>query len=183
MIKLDNLLLIDLVKIAIKIVFIVRETLSKSYDITKGEHEAYKGLCNESYSLFEQEISKLNNLNLEVIQFHGEQKHTVKIDPENWYYEHTWIGLKYKNSNKILFIDPISQQFRWLYNNIPDFYISDRPPKWYLSDKDNIFFRVYKKNKWISKNIVSNFDYYIWGNICRIYRYFMIKSKKEEINE
>lgn len=180
MIKLQNLVLLDLVKISGKIVFNLRGTLSKIYDITKGEYIDYTGLCNEAYTLFGEEINKLNNennLNLQVIKFHGEQKHTVKIDPKHWYYEHTWIGLKEKNSNKILYIDPTSQQFKWLYDDIPDFYISDKPPKWYLNDKDNFFFKVYNKNKWIAKNIVSKFDYYIWGSICRIYRYFMIKNK------
>jgi len=180
MIRVKNVELIDMCIIAIKIVSDIRSYLAKTYNIIKGEHEEYKGLCDIAYSLFEKEINKFNdNLNFEVICFHGEQKHTPKIDPNNWYYEHTWIGLKEKNSNKILFIDPTSQQFKWLYDDIPDFYISDNPPKWYLNDKDNFFFKVYNKNKWIAKNIVNKFDYYIWGSICRIYRYFMIKNKED----
>jgi hypothetical protein len=162
--------MIDLIK---SIVLNIREILDDEYDtMAGGDFEGYRGLCDKSYIMFKKEIKKINvkyKMNLEVIHFHGEQKHTPKINPMNWCYQHTWAGIR-NDSGDIIYVDPTCQQFKWLYNDIPDYYISVTPPPWYISDRDNIFFKVYRKNEWIAINVIGKIDYYIWGGICKLYR-------------
>jgi hypothetical protein len=156
----------ELIKIK-KIILRVREELDNS--------DNYKGLCDEACQLFKKYIS--TNESIEFIQCHGELKHTFKIDPHSWNIEHSWIKLKFTDGF-VLYIDPTSQQFRDLYPDIPDYYMSQDAPIWYYSDKDNICFK-YKfinKHKYIFR-IVSFCQYGIYGTICKMIRFFIYKGR------
>lgn len=71
-----------------------------------------------------------------VIDFiHGEQRHSPKIDEECWGIEHTWISVRYKNIT--VYCDPTSSQFKWLWKDIPDYYVSTTKPRWFYPDSEN----------------------------------------------
>lgn len=160
---------IDIINNITSIVIDVRKELSLQYDIESDHYKGYLGLCNEAYVLFKHKVETFNTQNstkYKILYYHGEQKHSPKIDRINWKYQHTWMGIFDPTTNKILYVDPTSQQFRFLYNDIPDFYISFIPPKWYIDDKKNLFFFIYRINKWVAINIIEKIDYYIWGGLC-----------------
>ena len=168
--KLSNINNLNIITL---LVIHTREELSKQYDITTGEYKGYAGLCDVAYGIFKNKIEDLNaqsELKLETIFFHGEQRHTAKTDPKNWCYQHTWMGVRKYGSKDIIYVDPTAQQFKRLYNDIPDYYVSPTPPPWYMSDRKNFFFFVYGINEWVAVKIIDKFDYYIWGGMCRIYR-------------
>ena len=68
---------------------------------------------------------------------HGEQAHTPEIDESEWYMEHTWVEISLYDDPTIIYVDCTSGQFKYLYNDIPDYYISTEKPRWYLADRDN----------------------------------------------
>lgn len=71
-----------------------------------------------------------------VIDFvHGEQAHSTKIKEEYWGIEHTWIAVHYKDIT--VYADPTASQFKWLWHDIPDYYVSTRKPKWFYPDSEN----------------------------------------------
>lgn len=171
-----------------EIVTDIRRLLEKDYDI-EDQYQDYSGLCDEAYTRFKAAIESFNiqyGTNWEVLHFHGEQKHSAQISPSNWIYQHTWMGVKI--DEKVVYVDPTSQQFRWLHKDIPDYYISSEPPPWYYWDRKNpafnsIWKRLNELIKW--KRIVKDFDgeyhrvtehlvefiqYSIWGGLCELYR-------------
>ena len=86
-----------------------------------------------------EEVKKLDNA--DIIHFHGEQRHMVENHP-SWYYQHTWAAIII--NRRKFYVDPTSQQFKHIYADIPDFYISEKPPRWYLADRDNIYWKLYR---------------------------------------
>ena len=143
-----------------------------------GRHyeEDYTGLCDAVWDKLEKKIDEWNHSyiaknihNGQFIPFHlhGELKHTAKINPDNWVYQHTWYAVVWKQNNsneycippkyeKLIFIDPTIKQFQWLFTDLPDYYVYPTPPKWFYWDRYNPAF-VGIKGWWINtrcKNII-----------------------------
>ena len=178
----------------IPIVISIREQLYENYNVvnTWSENLDYRGLCDTAYTMLKDRIdlfNKLHNVNWQVIHFHGEQAHTPRINSKNWIYQHTWAAIT--DGIDTIYIDITSQQFRWLYPDIPDYYISFKPPKWYYSDKKNPAwsgitgklnrkFRIKRKIKLKGGSIVDTSDgiielcqYEIWGPVSNILRFII----------
>lgn len=143
----------DVYKASVKLVHEVRKELSEKYNIKEGEHKDYTGLCDEACILF---INKFKSIGMDknvidIKSVHGEQKHSISIASEFWIFKHTWIEISMPN--KLTFhVDPTSQQFKWLYDDIPDWFVLFmKPPKWYLKDKHN--FRWSKIGVWLNDHI------------------------------
>ena len=176
------------------IVLATREEIVRMNNM-EGDHQ-YAGLCDYAYNVFKDKIAehnKTHNTSLEVLHFHGEQSHTAKVDPQHWHMQHTWMGVRLPNSDTIIYIDPTSQQFQWLHDDIPDYYISIVPPKWFYSDRKNPLWngwtrwlnqrlrlkrKIYveedgkKVSRNVSDGIIEFLQYEIWGGLCRLYRRF-----------
>ena len=73
---------------------------------------------------------------------HGEIAHSLNIPSKYWSIQHTW--LKIKKGELVLYVDATCDQFRHLFKEIPDFYISEKKPKWFLNDEENLRFKYYK---------------------------------------
>jgi hypothetical protein len=133
--------------------------LSSKYNIYSKKYYNYKGLCNEASQSFINRINKLNQaIGSEIYckMIHGELRHTPRVKSEYWSYEHTWVVMiidKYT-----FYIDITSSQFKWLFKDIPDYYISTREPKWYLPDYENIEFSKLKICKWLMDIKVFRFS-------------------------
>jgi hypothetical protein len=165
------------------IVLKVRKEMSEIYDITKSEYAEYAGLCNVGCAMFKfeiQELAKKYDLDIKTMIIHGEQRHNHRIKPDDWYIQHTWISVYGLCLNENIYVDLTSQQFKYLYDDIPDYYISTTPPPWYMPDKENGFFKIYDFNKWIAIHIIENIDYHIWGGICKLYNKLLKINKKNK---
>lgn len=161
----------------------VRVELAKKFDVDEGPYREYRGLCDEACRMFKEKMNEFNDkfgYHIKTYIVHGEQKHLPRIHSTNWYLQHTWCYIvfgKYK-----IYVDPTSSQFKCLYNNIPDYYISTKKPKWYYPDKDNPCFKgITKKinNKYSithkekyentiyyhEENFIEFFQYVVWGKI------------------
>jgi hypothetical protein len=179
-----------LINIMKPIVLSVRKELAMDYNINSNYYKDYTGLCDKAFTLFEEKIKEYNKANrtsIEVLHFHGEQRHSPRIDPKCWPYQHTWMGVMYDGI--VLYIDPTSSQFKDLYNDIPDYYISPVKPRWFYSDRENPLWngftrvlnnkiRIKRKGEEddITDGIIEFCQYEIWGGICKIYRR-LIKRK------
>lgn len=175
--KFDNLNIIDILikNDLIPIIENTREYIGSLYDTSSEGYKYFKGLCDISCeevidTIKEKMFTKysINDLNIHTI--HGEQRHLPRILSKFWGYEHTWIV--FKLSSYKIYIDPTSGQFKELYDDIPDYYISTIPPKWYIPDRKNpIFgnklFRSINDIITIKRNIgIIEYIYYdIWGII------------------
>lgn len=178
----------------IPIVISIRERLSDEYNVNNiwGDNLDYRGLCDITYVMLTDRISlfnKLHGVDWKVIHFHGEQKHTPRINSKNWAFQHTWAAVT--DGVDIIYVDITSQQFKWLYPDIPDYYISFKAPKWYYSDKKNPAysgitgklnrkFRIKRKIKLpngfivdASDGIIELCQYEIWGPLSNILRFII----------
>lgn len=130
-------------KVVERLILQVRGELSILYDVDEGqEYSNFTGLCEISCEMFEELISDLNirlGTNLKVKRHHGEQRHTPNIESKYWPIEHTWASVTCGNA--VLYIDITSSQFKNIYDDIPDYYISTSKPKWYYPDSDNWRFK------------------------------------------
>ena len=110
---------------------------------------------------------------------HGELRHTPKINSIYWTTLHKWIYMEYGNCH--IYIDPTSKQFRSLYPDIPDYYVSTNPPKWYYGNYQNIGYgnlgsklnRKYRiktvmREQTTKLGLVEFFQYKVWGSISDI---------------
>lgn len=188
-------------------------------DNDRPKYDDYVGLCDAVWEKLEKKINEHNNSyimkemfkgQLIPFQLHGEMRHTSKINPDNWGYQHTWYAVIWKQNNyneysippsykEIIYIDPTSQQFQWLFTDIPNYYISTIPPKWYYWDSLNPtfigirrwFINRNKSNIKIllkEENVKSQNRYYrnymrfiqhvIKRNLCKVYRWII--GRKEE---
>ena len=117
----------------------LRESLAMNYNIYEGENKDYAGLC---YKAIQQLFINMRADGMpreHMHTIHGEQRHSIEIPSADWFIEHTW-GYVIHN-NIIVYIDPTSQQFKKLYHDIPDYYVSTTPPRWYLPDSENIIWK------------------------------------------
>lgn len=128
----------------------IRFKLYKKYRVNEkdSKYPNYRGLCDIATKNFISELHKRKNPP-EAWAIHGEQKHTFEIYPPNWAIQHTWCMLD--DGMNILYVDLTSQQFQWLYKDIPAYYVSNKAPRWYFPDQDNPYFRYYNKKPYLSK--------------------------------
>lgn len=177
------------------IVINIRNELKDHYDITSTEYENYAGLCNIAVEMF---INRMNpilsrlpkNIRYEIRSIHGEQSHHPRISSNKWGIQHTWIILTV--GKKKVYIDPTSSQFKDMYVDIPDYYISCKKPKWYYPDRRNPQFRSFTKvlnnkirfhkvitimgeNVNSTFGIIEFFQYDIWGTISDKIRNTILK--------
>jgi hypothetical protein len=184
-------------KIIEDIVIDIRKKLAQMYDITSKEYMDYSGLCNMAYDMIYDKMPYLKrniDVDIELLRFHGEMRHNPKIKTQDWIDQHTWAGLRYNNVT--LYIDPVSQQFKNYFPDIPDYYISYKPPKWYYWDRKNPawngvtkrlnekvriihsskFFDGMGVDRKVESGIIEYCQYEIWGRISQMIRKL---SKKE----
>lgn len=180
--------LINIHKLLEEIVLEIREELAQEYDIINDEKD-YGGLCDTAYTKFEKKIKLFNfchRTNFEVLRFHGEQSHHPRIDSKRWPIQHTWMGIREPGFH-IYYVDPTSQQFKRFYNDIPDYYISTKPPKWYYSDRKNPTWNGYTKylnnkikiphkinGRVVREGIIEFCQYEIWGRVSDFIRRMVI---------
>ena len=172
----------------LKSVLSIRRDLSILYNVNRGVNENYKGLCDISVGMLKKKIekySKENNINIECHGIHGEQAHCSRTYSKYWCIQHTWAVVIFNDSK--IYVDPTSSQFKDIYEYIPDYYISNKKPKWYYDDKDNPrwnnkYFRWLNDNiriqktltahngsKYkVSEGIIEYIQYDIYGKLCDI---------------
>lgn len=157
-----------------ELVRMIRRDLSKSFDISdKSPYSNYRELCDAASTRF---VYIFNNVYRkyfndsrykigEAVVVHGEFRHSIKSDSMYWPTQHTWVEIRYPNSNKVaIYVDITCGQFKDVFEDIPEYYISTSEPIWYLADKNNLRF----KNKLI-RYIDRKFMLSPWkDNDCRI---------------
>lgn len=119
----------------------IRSELAKTYKVDDGDYNNYNGLCFEATAKFIEKMKtkvESNEIPLEITvrQIHGEQAHHPRIPSQYWPIQHTWAAVDIKGGSTI-YVDITSQQFKFMYDNIPDFYISVSKPEWYYPDNEN----------------------------------------------
>lgn len=170
----------------------VRLTLLCSYNVSKGEYRNYRGLCDVATKMVLDRINEymkahFNYMNFETITKHGEQRHCPEILSTNWVYQHTWGCLRV--GTREIYIDPTCGQFNDIWDDaLPDFYISEEPPRWFYDDRKNpafngitrkinelikipLYLEDGKDSRWVKEGIIEFMQYGIWGYISdKIYR-------------
>lgn len=183
----------NLAKMSKEIVIDVRKELQELYDVTSPEYKNFAGLCDMASTMCIDRIVPILVMlpdcilrNMHIV--HGEQRHSPRISSDKWGIQHTWIEIVL--DEKKLYIDPTSSQFKHLYKDIPDFYISRKKPKWYYQDAINPQFRSFtgklnrkilfhKTINWdgnfvkVSFGIIELFQYEIWGRISDFIHHFI----------
>jgi hypothetical protein len=154
------------------LVLAVREEIPETTD--------YTGMCNlASTSLYTAIKDFLNDDEMlgqyiKVGIMHGELRHNPLIPSKDWLNQHTWNYVDVFGKYRI-YVDCTSQQFQKFFDDIPDYYISYKPPKWYYNDKKNplfkskFIFNINKKFQFKYKGnkigIIEFCQYFIWGSI------------------
>lgn len=181
-----------LAEICHDMVVLIRKNLAKEFDVVN-EFPNYSGLCDTSITMLMilcKEYSKVNNINLECRGIHGEQSHHVRLDSKCWGYQHTWAVVRCHGID--MYVDPTSGQFQCIYDDIPDFYVSTKKPKWYYPDKKNPQFNnrftrklnelitfhrkvTFSNGKTINvtDGIIEILQYEVWGKISDMIRKFI----------
>lgn len=164
----------------------VRSALAATYDIgPKGKHRDYAGLCDTACEMVQDEL-RVHELGCTKSGFnftsmHGEMRHNPMCLSMHWPMQHTWLKVEWDGNT--LYIDPTASQFAWLFDDIPDYYISDEPPKWYYDDRKNpawngfwrrvnetiVIPHKYDGRK-VTEGIVEFCQYIIWGKISDVMR-------------
>ena len=144
----------------------VRQNLEITHDMQ--EHPNFTGLDNKASAMLverltsSEELKKTQIFDLEIVMVHGEINHKPFIPSRYWAMRHTWVevgmnfeakNLEYRRVRDVyIYIDCTSQQFKHMFEDIPDFYISALTPHWFYPDRDNW---VYKEDsfKWLNENI------------------------------
>ena len=81
-------------------------------------------------------MKEYKGITVHVYNEHGELRHTPAINSKYWVIQVKWLCMEYYGYR--IYIDPVSSQFRHLLPDIPDWYVSLKKPKWYLSNGRNI---------------------------------------------
>ena len=141
------------------------------------------------------EYADTHEIAIKCTAIHGEQKHNSRIDSSYWMYQHTWALVTINEIS--IYVDPTSSQFKYLYSDIPDFYISTIAPPWYYPDLKNPAFHP-AFTRWIDEHIkipllhykrfngkcpkagiIEFFQYEIWGRLCDMKRKFLNKKNNK----
>lgn len=168
----------------------VRRYLEKKYYADAGrEDDNFAGLCIEATKLFMNKIKSScehSEIPIKVKEIHGEQKHCPRLQSKYWCFQHDWCcveiaGVRY-------YIDCTCGQFKRLYDDIPDYYISTKKPKWFLPDRENMAFNgvtkeinkriiIHRKitdsegkKRVVSDGLIEFLQYEIWGRISDFIR-------------
>lgn len=98
--------------------------------------KTYAGMCNVACQYMKEYIATTYWANVDEpikVQFvHGELIKSPMVKSEDWHYEHTWLKLSLRD--KWLYVDPTAKQWKVVFPNIPDVYISVVPPRWFIPD-------------------------------------------------
>ena len=130
-------------RVILPTVLSVRKDLALQFDVSKGKYIKYRGLCDTATIMVNERLQNyidtmMIDCDFEVHSIHGEQRHCPKIPTSNWEYEHTWGYIQM--GPKRVYYDATSSQFRFIWRDIPDYYVSTKPPKWYLPDGDSLIY-------------------------------------------
>lgn len=113
----------------------------------------YAGLCYQATDMFIKRMQKsceIRGTSLKYRSIHGEQKHNPRIHSSKWPYQHQWCWVEI--FGRRYYVDCTCGQFKTIYDDIPDYYISVKKPKWFLDDRKNIAFNGI--TKWLNQKIV-----------------------------
>lgn len=189
-------------KIIYPLVNEVRRDLRIRYNISEGINKDYRGLCDEASMNLKakltddktsSEILKIIPGGYTVTLHHGELAHTPAIASRFWSIRHTWVEILFTVNQKsredkymTVYVDCTSQQFRDMFDDIPESYISISNPPWYYDDLDNPAYNgfTHKINEAIKapmyggthrEGIIEFCQYEIWGMISDIIRSHRLK--------
>lgn len=174
----------------------LRIQLANEFDIsTHGDNPDYAGLCDEISNRFISEFNKKYCIDGHfpvAMLAHGEIKHSPFIaDSDDWTWEHTWVEVRLGN-HKIIYVDGTCGQFRNIFNDIPEYYVSMEHPKWFISDRKNLILKpgvfrtlnekIKVKRKWndetVKEGIMEFFLYDVWGFISDVIRRKILHETK-----
>lgn len=159
-----------------------RLKLSKEFDVVSPESEnyGYQGLCDSSCEIvvdcLEDYVKNNSGLIIKFKYIHGEQRHKFGVNPQIWFYEHTWLELD--DGENIIYVDPTMSQFSEVYkehlgeSQFKLVYLNNEPPSTYLRDRDNLAF----KKGIVRKLYKIWFNYIIYPIGCLIYKMRPIKN-------
>lgn len=163
----------------------VRNRLAGQYDVNDPESRwfQYRGLCDKASVMLRHRLEYDYPGRLSVRTIHGEQKHTTRISSDEWLYQHTWLRVTDLVNKKIYYVDPTASQFQDLYPEIPDYYVDEKPPVWFLEDSHNFVvsklgYRINDKIRICKHGIVDIFEYVIYGGISDGIRWLKGKVKR-----
>lgn len=167
--------IIDLVqRVLYPIVQNVRTSLGYEYDVKNGKYKDYCGLCDVASDMVIRDFNTymttyLRNIKYNIRTVHGEQQHTPRIPSYYWEYQHTWVELEIRGVT--IHIDPTCSQFKFIYPDIPDYFVSIEPPKWYLKDSDSLIYGNGRYKKWENVKVPIRIhrddeEKAVWKRIC-----------------
>lgn len=163
----------------------VRNRLANQYDVNDPESRwfQYRGLCDKASVMLHYMLDYEHPSMFSIKTMHGEQKHTTRISSDEWLYQHTWLRVTDLIHRKIYYVDPTSSQFQDLYPEIPDYYIDEEPPEWFLDDAHNFVVsklghRINDKIRVCNYGILDIFEYIIHGGISDGIRWVKEKVKR-----
>lgn len=174
----DKLISTFIARVITIIVTRVRTNLSYQYDM-KNKHKNYAGLCDQASYLFKQNFDHYMRTffrptdRVKCIICHGDQKHHPRIHSSFWQQRHTWNEVHV--GKRIIYVDCTSGQFKYLYQPIPPYYISEISPPWFIDDRYNKALKRSKRkiNQFIKLPIKENGKWKLCG-IMDIYSYHIV---------
>lgn len=108
---------------------------------TEPENPTREGMCDRASEVFMDLFNqKIGYAYIRATTEHGEIIHTPRIKSEYWCMQHTWNVINISGVGKV-YVDTTGPQFRDIFQDIPEIYVSTEPPKWYLPDSKNICFK------------------------------------------
>lgn len=163
----------------------VREELRSQTEGPNPLHPNYAGLCYQATGMFLERMTGVcheKQIALECESIHGEQNHTPEIPSKYWGNQHQWCWVKILGHK--YYVDCTSGQFKDLYHDIPDYYISTEKPRWFYEDSRNPAISIWSKRLVVkrqtvrtdwgdvveSTTLVEYIQYQIWGSISDLIR-------------
>lgn len=177
--------------------WLVRKKLEKHTVGSNPDNPGYAGLCYQATSMFLEEMKEScekRGIPLKFKSIHGEQRHNPNLHSTKWHFQHQWCWVDLLG--KRYYVDCTCGQFKDLYDDIPDYYISIKKPKWFLDDRKNIAFNGF--TKWLNQKIIIRrrvvltdmgktevhdgiiefIQYEIWGPISDFIRKILGRDRK-----
>lgn len=115
----------------------VRKELKRNYTDDKWDNDFYEGLCYTASTKFiEKIVAKYNGANIQTQLIEGEQAHNPRLPSKYWCIQHTWCSVTI--NGETWYVDCTSSQFKFLYKDIPEYYISRKKPKWYCPNRKSL---------------------------------------------
>lgn len=144
----------------------IRQKLETTHNMQ--QHPNFTGLDDKASTMLvealmsSEELKKVSVFDLEIVKVYGEMNHKPFIPSKYWAIRHVWVevGMNFKARNVeryrvrdvYIYIDCTSQQFKHIFEDIPDFYISTLTPEWFYPDMYN-FVHTEEVFKWLNENI------------------------------